>query len=103
VSPDTYEHLYEEVVRLREKVHALTGRVNTLEVHTEGMRRTLDRVESKVDAISTAEQIAEAVARHDRSRNTLNLKPGQKAAIIGGIGLFVAGVLRGLFGVEWTP
>jgi hypothetical protein len=39
------------------------GRVNTLEVHTEGMRKTLDRVETKVDAISTADQIAEAVAR----------------------------------------
>jgi hypothetical protein len=72
-------------------------------MQTDGMKKTLDRVETKVDAISTAEQIADAVAQHDRTRNTLNLKPGQKAAIIGGIGLFVAGILRGLFGLEWTP
>jgi capsule polysaccharide export protein KpsE/RkpR len=103
VALDSNAHLYEEVVRLREKMHDLTHRVNTLEVHTDGMRKTLDRVETKVDAISTADQIAEAVAQHDRSRNTLQLKPGQKAAILGAIGFIVAGVLRGLFGIEWTP
>lgn len=103
MAPDSSEHLYEEVVRLREKTHDLTHRVNRLEMQSEGMKKTLDRVETKVDAISTADQIAEAVAQHDKSRNTLQLKPGQKAAILGAIGFLVAGVLRGLFGFEWTP
>jgi hypothetical protein len=100
VAPQSNEGLYREVVRLRDQVHELTRRVDIVELHGEQMKQTLDRVETQVNRLSTADEIAEAVAKHDRSRGTLRLKPAQKAAIIGGLGLFVAGVLRGLFGIE---
>jgi uncharacterized protein YigA (DUF484 family) len=98
--PQSNAGLYDELVRLREKVHALATRVTTLELHGAEVRKTLDRVETQVNRLSTADEIAEAVARHDQSRNRLKLTGGQKTAILAGLGIVIAGVLRGLFGVE---
>jgi hypothetical protein len=100
VAPDSNANLYDEIVRLREKVHSLTTRVTTLELHGETMSKTLDRVETQVNRLSTADEIAEAVARHDQSRNRLTLKPGQKYTLLAGLGIVLANLLLRLFGVE---
>jgi uncharacterized protein YigA (DUF484 family) len=98
--PQSNAGLYEELVRLREKVHALATRVTTLELYGTEMRKTMDRVETQVNRLSTADEIAEAVARHDQTRNRLTLKPAQKYSLLAALGIIAANLILRLVGIE---
>lgn len=60
----------------------------------------MDRVETQVNRLSTADEIAEAVARHDQSRNRLTLKPAQKYSLLAALGIIAANLILRLAGIE---
>jgi hypothetical protein len=64
------------------------------------VRKTLDRIETQVNKMSTADEIAEAVARHDSSRNRLTLKPAQKYSLLAALGIIAANLILRLAGIE---
>jgi uncharacterized protein YigA (DUF484 family) len=100
VAPDSNANLYDELVRLRDRLHALADRVTTLELYGEHMKKTLDRVETQVNRLSTAEEIADAVAKHDQTRNRLTLKPAQKYSLLAALGIVAANLILRLAGIE---
>jgi hypothetical protein len=100
VAPQSNVGLYEELVRLRDRVHELANRVTTVELQTIGMKETLEKVDRKVDRLATADEVARAVADHDRENQRVTLTRTQKSAVLGALGIIAANLILRLAGIE---
>lgn len=79
--PDSPEGLYQEQLRMRERLHALEATTTALGLQQREMISTLARVEKKVDEMATADEIARKVAETVEQRRRLRLTHLQKLAL----------------------
>lgn len=98
--PESNEGLYQEQLRMRDRLHALESTTYALRLQQDSMARTLEHIETKVDAMATADEIAKKVAETVERRRHLRLSRFQKVALFGVALVPALNLLLRLGGVE---